>query len=240
MKTVIPYASWKFFLPLVLVSILPLTLTACDSNDNEPEEYLEVDRNGYTRFSQALLADMIAAMPAQALSDSERVGIYLMREEEKLAHDVYEVLYQKWGRQVFDNISRSEQTHTDAMLLLIQKYELDDPAANTGVGEFNNAMLQKLYDSLVSSGIVSSLEALKVGAAIEEIDILDLQRQLEFHVDNQDITLVYENLLKGSRNHLRAFVRNMNQSGITYTPQFLREAAYLEIINAPMERGSVL
>jgi hypothetical protein len=69
-----------------------------------------------------------------------------------------------------------------------------------------------LYDQLVAGGSVSLVEALKVGAAIEEIDIIDLQAALAL-VDNRDIRLVYENLLSGSRNHLQAFVRALQQQG---------------------------
>ena len=88
--------------------------------------------------------------------------------------------------------------------------------------------LQALYDQLVAGGSVSLVEALKVGAAIEEIDIIDLQAALAL-VDNRDIRLVYENLLSGSRNHLQAFVRALQQQGVVYTPQYLAPADYAAI-----------
>ncbi len=220
-----------------LAFVLPFSFTACDSNNNDPEEYLEVDDNGNTRFNQERLADVIDALPKEELSDDELAGIIFMREEEKLAHDVYKKLYESWNRQVFDNISESELTHTEAVLVLIDKYDLADPAAGKSVGEFANQDLQTLYNTLITSGEVSAIEALKVGGAVEEIDIQDLEVQLDQN-DNQDITMIYENLLKGSRNHLRAFVRNMSQLGETYTPQYLTQEAYDSIINSPMERGS--
>jgi hypothetical protein len=95
--------------------------------------------------------------------------------------------------------------------------------------------LQGLYTQLAASGAVSLVEALKVGAAIEEIDMLDINSAL-LRVDNQDIVLVYQNLLKGSRNHLRAFVSNLLQQGVSYVPQYMYPAAYAAIISAPMER----
>ncbi len=97
---------------------------------------------------------------------------------------------------------------------------------------FKNETLQGLYNTLIEQGSVSLIEALKVGALIEEIDILDIQNELNEHVDNQDVTFVYDNLLKGSRNHLRAFVRNLSRQGVEYTPQKLSEEQYLAIINA--------
>ncbi|MCK4558232.1 MAG: DUF2202 domain-containing protein [Calditrichia bacterium] len=114
----------------------------------------------------------------------------------------------------------------------ILRYELDDPVGTNSLGVFKNETLQDLYNTLIDQGCVSLIEALEVGALIEEIDILDIQNELDEHVDNQDVTFVYDNLLKGSRNHLRAFVRNLSRQGVEYTPQKLSEEQYLAIINA--------
>lgn len=227
---------------LMFTSVLVLvtaSLSACDSNDSsEADEILDVDDNGYTRFNRGALEDVIHALPKETLSEAETASLLFMREEEKLARDVYLTLYDRWSRQVFDHISESEETHTEAVLLLIDKYDLTDPAAGHAVGAFTNQDLQALYDTFVARGEASLVEALKVGAAIEEIDILDLQQALDQVVDNQDITFVYENLMKGSRNHLRAFVRNLTQLGVDYTPQYLSQDQYEAIIDSPMERGS--
>jgi hypothetical protein len=61
-------------------------------------------------------------------------------------------------------------------------------------------------------------------------------RQALVGIDNQDIRLVYENLEKGSRNHLRSFVNNLQQRGVTYSPQYLDAAAYTAIVTSPTER----
>jgi len=53
--------------------------------------------------------------------------------------------------------------------------------------------------SFVDNGLA---DALKVGAAIEEIDILDLQTRVA-QTDNADIPLAYNNLMNGSSNHRR-------------------------------------
>ena len=79
--------------------------------------------------------------------------------------------------------------------------------------------------------------ALRVGAAIEEIDIIDLLEHLE-HTDKADIQVVYENLLKGSRNHLRSFVSTLSkQEGETYQPQYLDQTTYDAIVGSETERG---
>jgi hypothetical protein len=76
-----------------------------------------------------------------------------------------------------------------------------------------------------------------VGAAIEEIDILDLQARLS-QADNADIQQVFNNLLNGSYNHLRAFVSSLGaQTGEAYQPQYLSAEAYQAIIGAAGEAG---
>lgn len=178
-----------------------------------------------------------AIIAPATISPAEAADLQLMREEEKLAHDVYVELYEKWGLRVFDSIARSEQQHTDAVLNLLVRYGISDPAAGNGPGEFNNADLQALYDQLVVQGSQSVAEALKVGAAIEEIDILDLQESLA-ETNQADIKRVYNNLLAGSENHLRAFVSNLKtQTGETYTPQHLSQAAYDAIIAGSNGQG---
>ena len=90
----------------------------------------------------------------------------------------------------------------------------------------------------MADGSKSLADALRVGATIEEIDILDLEERIA-QTDEADIKLVYENLAKCSRNHLRAFTSNLEkQTGETYQPQYLDPAAYKTIVNAPRETGA--
>ena len=174
----------------------------------------------------------VAAQAAdESLSDAEAQGILYMREEEKVARDVYTVLYESWGLTVFQNIARSEQVHMDAIKTLIDRYELADPVTGAGVGEFANADLQALYDELVARGGASLTEALAVGALIEELDISDLQQRI-VDVTHEDVTWVYENLLNGSRNHLRAFVNVLGRYGETYEPVYMDQATFDEIVAA--------
>jgi hypothetical protein len=171
------------------------------------------------------------------LSADETAALLFMREEEKLAHDVYVTLYTKWSLPAFQNISASEQTHTDAVKALIDRYNLADPASNN-VGVFTNPDLQKLYTDLVARGSESAAEALKVGAAIEEIDILDLEKRFA-QTDNADIQQVFNNLRSGSYNHLQAFATNLqSQTGETYQPQYLSPEAYQAIINSSVSKGN--
>ncbi len=147
-------------------------------------------------------------------------------------------LYAQWGLSTFENISRSEQAHTEAIKALLDRYNLSDPATET-VGVFTNPDLQALYNDLAARGQTSLSEALKVGAAIEEIDILDLQERLA-QTDNADIQQVFNNLLSGSNNHLRAFVTALSrQTGEVYQPQYLSAEAYQDIVAPASQSGGL-
>ncbi len=171
------------------------------------------------------------------LSEVEVEGLLFMREEEKLARDVYLTLADLWGLPVFNNIAQSETNHMEAVGTLLDRYGLEDPAATTAQGVFTNQTLQALYDQLMAQGTQSLVDALHAGAAIEEIDILDLEDYIS-KTQREDITFVYNNLLKGSGNHLRAFVSSLEmQAGETYQPQYLDQGAYAAIIDASPQRG---
>jgi hypothetical protein len=171
-----------------------------------------------------------------SLSDEEAQTLTFMREEEKLARDVYITLYNIWGNDVFNNISRSEQKHMDSMKSQLDKYGLEDPVTDNTVGVFQNEVLADLYDELVARGEASAEEALFVGGFIEELDIGDLEEAIaeSTHVD---IASAYENLMRGSRNHLRAFVGRIEALGIVYEAQVLPQEEVDAIVNSPMERG---
>jgi hypothetical protein len=143
---------------------------------------------------------------SSALTNAEVQSLEYMREEEKLAHDVYQALFETWGLRVFENIARSEARHTDAVAALLDQFDLEDPATDRDPGNFANRDLQELYDTLVAQGSRSRQDAIDVGILIEETDIADLEEDLEI-VENPDMRRVYENLLRGSRQHLAAFSR---------------------------------
>lgn len=211
--------------------------TADGTNDNtEIPSITTTDDNGATSIDTDALNEVLDTYtPPDELSAEERDGLVFMREEEKLARDVYIYLFAEWGQQVFDNISQSEQTHTDAVLALLEKYEVTDPVGDNAEGVFVNGDLQTLYDDLTVQGSQSLVNALVVGALIEEIDIIDIQKLVDEVEGNQDIVIVYENLMKGSRNHLRAFVKNLANQGVDYQPSELSQEVFDSIINGDLE-----
>ncbi len=163
------------------------------------------------------------------LSPAEADGLVFMREEEKLARDVYLTLAEQWQVRIFSNIAASEQTHMDSIYTLLVRYGIPDPVAGMGVGEFATEHFQTLYTDLVASGSESLAGGLQAGATIEEIDIVDLVEKLA-DATHPDIRRVYQNLEQASENHLRAFVGQLAALGIVYEPQYLDPEWYAQII----------
>ena len=168
-----------------------------------------------------------------ALSDAEVFELTYMREEEKLARDVYLLMYDLWSADIFNRIATSEQRHMNTMKRMLDKYGLPDPAEFTVEGEFIDPGLQAKYDWLIDEGDNSYFDGLYVGATIEEIDMIDLQHAIDI-TTHVDVAKAYQNLLDGSKYHLRAYVKALDvQLGFTYEPQHISEDLYNEIIGYP-------
>jgi len=225
----------NYYIVIVLGAILILAGSYYILSRNKSSEIASISEEGYTSINTENLEQTVPQTQSLTLTDSEKADLLYMREEEKLARDVYIKLYEKWNVPIFNNISNSEQTHTDSINFLIVRYGLNDPFVNE-IGKFTNEELQALYDSLVEKGNNSLEDALIVGATVEEVDIIDLKEAIS-NTDKADIKTVYENLMKGSRNHLRSFVSNMKSRGYSYSPQYLSQEEFDEIVNSPIERG---
>jgi len=176
-------------------------------------------------------------MEIAPLSAQEEQDVVYMREEEKLARDVYRAMSDLWDVPTFFQISQSEQRHMDALARVIVRYDLEDPVVDDTEGVFANPVFVALYGDLVEAGSASMVEALKVGALIEELDIVDLRNALAL-TDHADLERVYGNLMRGSRNHLRAFAALITAAGETYEAQYLTQEEFDEIAASPFERGN--
>ncbi len=142
-----------------------------------------------------------------------------------------------WGQWIFDNIARAEQQHMDAVRGLLDKYGIADPVDPDEPGIFKNEDLQSLYEDLISMGSASKEQALHVGATIEDMDIYDIQEML-YNTNKRDLENVYQNLTKGSRNHLRSFTALLSGLfDVTYEAQFLSQEEVDAIINSAKETG---
>ncbi len=200
-------------LPFFLVAII-FSMASCSKDNN---------------FFSNLFTDKTEQIP-----DSVKKDLLHLREEEKLARDVYLYAYDKYELLVFKNISQAEQRHMDAVLGLLKEFNLPDPASSQR-GVFSDSTLQKLYYQLTAKVDSSLKDALIVGCTIEDLDIHDIQ-EMQKRTDNQDILKVYAQLECGSRNHMRAFYSQVIENDTTYTPQFISQEEFERIINSDHER----
>ncbi|MDE4907944.1 DUF2202 domain-containing protein [Methanogenium marinum] len=225
-----------------LICILVMVMSAGCTTDQEQETASPTVSPGEESYTTAfdtsvLETKLTASSSGEALSTEEVSDLLYMQEEERLARDVYAVFYEKWDMQVFKNIGDAEQTHMDSVKVLIKWYGLDDNSSEIITpGIFSHSELQELYDDLVETGLQSPEDALRAAALVEETDIVDLQYAMS-RTENGDIRYVYENLMRGSENHLRAFVRNLEGRGESYLPVVLTQAEYDETISASVRPG---
>ncbi len=226
---------------IFIIALLSLTvLSACANTQQKqtssPEKPTLVDEYPIDQSDFVKGDELIKDIPKSELSEEEIAGLILMREEEKLARDVYNTLGKKWGMKIFTNIAKSEQTHTDAIKVLLDRYNIDDPVKNDSTGAFTSPQMDKLYKNLVKQGNATLLDGLIVGGIVEDLDIKDLNELLT-KTDKADIITTYNNLNKGSRNHLRAYIKQITNNGGSYSPQYISQTEFDNIISSAQERG---
>jgi hypothetical protein len=228
--------KFKSSILVAAVAIISLTIASCEKSPSDNLRFgsiLDVDAESISAVNLRNLQDIL---PDTILLDPEETDVLKsLMEEEKLARDVYTALYAKWGSLIFSKISVSEDTHMNAVISLLKASGSADTVPSVA-GVFVNPVYQQLYSDLVTAGSVSVEEAYKTGALIEEMDITDI-RNVEASVTDECIIMVFENLMKGSRNHLRAFSKQLSLLGITYTPVYLTADEYTKIITTASETG---
>ena len=165
------------------------------------------------------------------LTTQEIEDLQFLREEEKLARDVYTHAYNLYGVNIFNNIASSEQRHTDSVLELMNRYEVEDTATTT-LGDFTDPELSQLFKALIARVETSEAEAYAVGTTIEDLDIYDLDLKAT-HTQNTELQNLYANLKCGSENHMRSFTKKLTALNQTYTPVYIDAAQYTEILAAP-------
>ncbi len=194
----------------MLLVLVFLTVSSCSNNDND-----------------------VITPSTSILSQEEIDDLLFLREEEKLARDVYLFSYDKYGEMIFNSISQSEQQHMNSVLTLLNTYEISDPAS-TERGVFTNQTLQNLYNDLTTQSKISLVEALKVGATIEDLDLNDIHED-KSNTTREDLINVYEKLSCGSRNHLRIYIDQLLLNGENYLPQYISLTEFTEIMNSDSE-----
>ncbi len=166
----------------------------------------------------------------ESLSQKEIDHLQFLKEEEKLARDVYLFSYDLYGHNIFNNISKSEQIHMNSVTVILEKYDIKDLSVDER-GEFTNHELQKLYDDLTDLSKQSLADAFIAGATIEDLDINDLDSFIR-DTDYLDIEDMYNKLNCGSANHLRAYIGVLETMDVQYISQFISEEEFNSILES--------
>ena len=223
----------KTFIITAVFALSALSFSSC-SDKMAGIEAESIEKSLLVNFEEC--TDSIFTTTIENLTEADIAGLNLMREEEKMAHDVYLYFFENYELTIFDRIAKSESKHADAVLRLLNHFELEDPTVDEA-GVFTKEELQSLYNQLTEMGNASVEAALSAGALIEETDIADLQELLE-NTENADLIRVYTHLLKGSYQHLKAFARTLLTYNITYVPVVLTQEAYDAILIMPNGNGN--
>lgn len=207
-----------------------LLISSCSSSDND------IDINDQSLIENEIIESINTNSTSEntTLTENERDDILYLREEEKLARDVYLNSFNKYGLKIFSNIASSEETHMKNVLSLITKYGLEDSASEE-IGVFNNSELQQLYNQLVEKSNISLIDALIIGNTIEDLDIYDLELNEE-RTTKTDLLNVYSSLKCGSRNHLRNYYEQLTNNIGNYSPQYISQELFNNIINTSNEK----
>ncbi len=163
--------------------------------------------------------------PQAELSAQQKSHLIQLYDEEKLAHDIYVEFYAQHNYKPFSHHSEAEAKHMVAVADILTLYGLDIPQNPAGI--FDNAEYQTAYDDWLPKGLADGKDALYIAAYIEEMDILDLMDAITQIAETDDIKAMYEKLLAGSENHLRAYNKFIfMELGITYQPQIMDQALF--------------
>jgi hypothetical protein len=210
----------KIFLSSMIIMSTLALFSSCSEGIAGTEEVDYPELKSGTIPATCILTGTIADVPIPActatgtVTETEIAGLLFMREEEKMARDIYAYLYEKYKLPVFKNITKSENAHMSAVLRLIEGFKITDNSSNNP-GEYTNTHITELYNQLITMGNLSVVDALKVGVLIEQTDIADLKDEL-LVVANTSVKTVYTNLQKGSEAHLKAFTWNLKVRGVVY------------------------
>jgi hypothetical protein len=131
-----------------------------------------------------------------------------MREEERVARDLYTQLGRSSGEAIFTRIAAAEQRHLDAVERLMSSQGMDPDAAGTTVGRYAVPDLQSAYNRWLAAGRASDQAAYKVGVELEKQDIAEL-KALRVASGTTGARVV-QALRTGSEHHLAAFTKAVN------------------------------
>ena len=210
------------------------TATAYDGNGFESDYSTEVvvDVSADVSTTEAVFMFLTNGFPQEDISAVEETGLLKVWQIQKLSRDLYQSFSTVWASPIYANMLSDTQHHMDFVHILLGKFGIPVPQDLAGI--FTDQVTQNLFNLMLNTGNGSAIEALKLAATAEDMIIDELQILLP-QTANLEIQIIYQNLLKSARNHLRLFVNELSKAGISYDPQYISGDDYTAIIAAPIE-----
>ena len=142
------------------------------------------------------------------LTQIEKDMLSFAWEEEKMAQDVYLLLSERFGKQIFENTAASELVHMNTIVCLMIHFNMDEPIPGE-MGIYENEEIQTLYDEEIVALLEGPMtNAMTAGVIIENFIISNINEWMTLTV-NESILTVFANLVAGTGNHLASFERHL-------------------------------
>jgi len=221
----------SFFIGILVVVVVLVAAAGCTGQQNKtvvaPSVTVAVPDGDATQKT-------FASLPQSPVNDTERADVIYLQEEEKLVHDLNAAFAaQHPDIPLFQNIANASKVYMTADNVILQRYNIPNPEKEAA-GAFGNHKFQQMYNAGVNNGSMSAMGALSSSALLEDMHIADLEAAIG-RTDNTDIIFVYRQELTASRNNLRALSQWIAAYGGTYTPTFISQSYYTNLISTPAE-----
>jgi len=212
-----------------------------DYNENKDKHGNSKNEHGNSKNEHGDF-NLTAYSVTENLATSIKEALAYMGNEERLAYDVYNYIYDYQLNtndtkiKTFTNIAnKSEIKHIQIVKDLVSRYDINDTELSVTninnslvtkdsdislvAGTYNIQKIQDLYNTLTIQGQSSKEEALKVGCIIEVVDVNDLDEYIEDANSSKnnatDVVAAFNVLRDGSYKHYWAFDKTLKEMGVT-------------------------
>lgn len=202
---------------------------SCDIKEVENNALTQVGSDGSTQIDEQKLSQLLEDFTAPEGS-SDKSLVARVAEEEEVTVKVLESLNNDQPSSLLGNILSAEQSQFNASKNLQVDFDgISGDWLDTLNFNFEDD-LQGLHDGLVALGAASQFDSLVAAANLMEWDI---EQKLEhLNAAEEEVIVSFTNgLVSASRNHLRAIVDSIRQSGQDYQPVYLSDAEFQLIVD---------
>ena len=132
---------------------------------------------------------------SENLSGQELQGLVFLAEKQKLHRDFYLTTFDITKNKLFEQLYLSDQQSMDLISAMLEKYGEEKLILNLSTGDFILADIQHEYDVSIQSNEKGLDQTLATAIQLEKNMSNDIQMYLDQVVGNDDIVLLYNDML---------------------------------------------